>query len=241
MGNEFSKQWKMWSGHHLTAICVYGTVFYRVFNKHIAVQNQPLNALHYATNTISIMNAVLSVMLYFKTYQKGICKSVISEPNDSEFYAYAWMSAYFFVDGLGHYSVSQQYGKKYLKIDIILHHMYGWLIFPLLAFPQPRYFWYPLNTILLGEMSTIFLNLSYFAQLHGSKLVSLFRILFVFTFFLVRFYQCNIKAIFWVLDKKERIDKLCPKHKKNSLYVLLAMMTILQSWYGLTIIRNISK
>eukprot|EP01084_Bolivina_argentea_P303686 524373_1 len=235
MENVYSKHWMKWSAHHIVGIQFYAALFFYTFNKAKNKSNTtfiPSEALHHSTNIISTINATLCVLSFIITlFRKEFTKNIICEPNQSGFYGHAWMSAYFFSDALCHYLIARRYGKKYLRMDIIWHHVFGYLVFALVAIPRPIYGWYGLHIELFGELSTIFLNLIYFAKhYHWNK--NIFQFLFIISWFSVRL-PCCVAVMLWVFNTErfKRIKNEYPMHVAIAACLLPCMHMMLQLWF----------
>eukprot|EP01084_Bolivina_argentea_P246269 412180_1 len=248
MGNVLSKRWSVWISEYILTTIVYFVAFRKCFvsvSKNKQSSNESIqNALDFATNFISTINAIICVVLgnstwFYKMWRDHAVKDIGFR---APFHAQAFLLSYLTAD-LVSLSIGYLKYKKHVKIrwDTLLHHICGILPFILLEIPEPKYYWVFLSQYPgFFEITTIFLNLTWFSKyLNWSKKVRrVLKFCFVVGWFSVRVPLIVILLLYTINIWKD-IESQYPKRIKYTIIVLWIVMGGLQAGWTVALIYKV--
>eukprot|EP01084_Bolivina_argentea_P002031 3745_1 len=224
MGKAYSTLFGIYAAEFTAGVVVYHSIFWKIFAHCENTRKlNPKQSLLFATNTLSTIHSVWFLSSFYDFFiNKRWQKPLIDEPRLG---GHIWSigTAYFVVDLLGHIICFLNYNKKVIprRWDIIAHHIVCGLGFFLWEIPTPIYAWNIASLYPLMEISTIFLNLQWFARHYKHiKMEKISKILFLVTWLLVR-VPITIYTASWLFMYHNKIFKNYPMHVYVSLMVMV--------------------
>eukprot|EP01084_Bolivina_argentea_P038653 71485_1 len=245
MGNVLSKQWISGLSSYGLGLCVYSAVYAISFLRRMKMHgNTRKDSMEFASSVISIINALFVTITaaFFMLYHKYWDTPVRCQPG-LYFEACLFSNSYFTVDGLADiliWTINKNTKHKFkLRIDVVLHHIFAHLFIPLLEIPNPVYFWFLLSMASFIEISTIFLNIQFFAKFLNlsKKFKAISKFGFVLSWFMCRL-PASIAMIWWLVHYFTNIKSL-PLIKSVSVSILVILNGIVQGLWSIQIIKKI--
>eukprot|EP01084_Bolivina_argentea_P071393 129829_1 len=244
MTNAQSKEyWTMYSSEIFVGTVLYGLLYFCIGWKARKHNLLPNDCLQFSSNVGSTINAILVVLFsIFWFIHKRWKEKVVSNPRMNG-HQWCFLTSYMIADALLlllHYLryPANVISRRYM---LILHHIVAGGMMFLVEYPNPFYCWNATSIVLIGELSTIFLNLQWFAMYFGNKtLKKYFQVMFVISWFLVRLPA--IGYLFWyMVHFRDRILNEAPIRVAISTFTLISLITAIQIPWTAVIILKIIK
>ena len=193
--NNFSKKqfWRYFITHFLSGTIFYTFTLIIVYLKKQKSLDVSTN-MKYSSNIISTINGILCslcfiINLYRLKYWNDPQNCVHGKPGNVPLF-FSWLMSYCLVDAIFRLYFIIKYDRDTIqpRWDMIAHHVFIFLVYPLWNVPNPIYYHSPLAIVMGVETSSPPLNLQWFATHYkASKRKKLFcKLLFVFTWFFGR-------------------------------------------------------
>eukprot|EP01084_Bolivina_argentea_P042558 78470_1 len=219
MGQVLSKYQKFWTDFAIqfgSGIVLYTVILLAIYLKRCKYSQRNTN-LKFTSNFAGIVNGVICSMccftnLYRLKYWNVENEMIYGEQYNVPFYC-ALLMGYSLVDTMFMLYFIVKYDKNTIerRYDMIAHHVFILLLYPLMNFPKPIYF-HSVYGIGIGvEVSSTFLNIQWFVTHYklSKRKQSFSKLLFIISWFAAR-VPATVFAVFVVIKYCKSIINTLP-------------------------------
>jgi len=202
----------------------------------------PENCMKYSSCILSVINCIICSLAGFSIfYHKYWIDPIYGTPG-LPFYVSATCQAYFIVDLGGDIIVYFWYNLAQFRFDVLIHHCFALSVIPWMTIPIPKYAWFMITIAFSFEISTIFLNGTFFCKWYNKSdsLTMKYKLGFLISWFLVR-VPGSIGLIVWLILFRERLYNEYPLTKFIGVVALSGFNFLMQGLWTVLIVRKTYK
>ena len=236
----------VWQGYgiEMGLVCVFYIILYIILvYKCFEHEMETKYVLYFTNNVGSTIHSIFMVFFFIFFFINQRYKSgLLSKPGMAG-HAWVWWDSYMIIDLLLHIIFFAKYSSKELpkRPDLLIHHSV--MIIPLFAiqYPDPIYGWPPLHALIGAEISTIFLNLKWFAKMANKLTLKKYLDTgFIITWFFVRL-PISFYAFIWMVWYWKDIYNIFPLRQAIFGYLFGTLALIPQLIWTVLLLNKMYK